>query len=125
MSVISTQKARFMSEQQRQTLSRALFILSGVIIVTMIGLGILGMFNEPSQPTPPTDNIIQELPDTPSSSETTPSTQNNDSGLFGQIWGFIVSIWNFVGRVGLIAQLLCCIGVPLLILAGIATDKPL
>lgn len=112
-----------MNEQQRKTLSRSLFILSGVIIVIMIGLGILGMFTDTSEPNPSTPTE-QQAPDSQAPTESTTPDDDNQ-GILGQIWGFVLSIWNFFGRVGLIAQLLCCIVVPLMILAGIAADKPL
>jgi hypothetical protein len=116
------QERPVMNEQHRKTLSRSLFILSGVIIVAMVGLGILGALRDspPSSPTPTTE---QQLPDDTQQPNEPSST--DDSGILGQIWGFIVSIWNFFGRVGLIAQLLCCLVVPILLVVGIMADKPL
>ncbi len=109
-----------MNAQQRKTLSRSLFILSGVIVVVMVGLGIFGAVKDASQPSP-TPTAEQPTPDAqPPDAEST-----SDDGIMGQIWGFVRSIWNFFGRVGVIAQLLCCLVVPLLLIVGILADKPL
>jgi hypothetical protein len=103
-----------------RTVSTLLFRLSLLIVISMAGLTVYGLITGASDDVPPQEDVITS-PDEPQ-----PEPESFDSGgFFGGIWAIVMSIWGFFGRIGFIAQLLCCLLIPALVVIGMLNDSPI
>ncbi len=109
-----------MTSQQRKTLSRFLLGLSALIFVGMCGLSLVGLFTESgSTDEPALEELLTPSSDAP---QTTQDPVEDDGGFLGMLWSAVMSVWNFFGRLGIVAQVLCCLILPALFVIGALND---
>jgi hypothetical protein len=45
------------------------------------------------------------------------------TGVFNALWGLVMGLWNFLSFGGVVLQVCCCVGIPALIVIGLAAEK--